>query len=320
MQRPKMSNKLIILYIAISLFLPAISFSEERDRSSTSPPAVEDESMQEQDDAKPFYKVWEKPGWWWGHYQAEDKPKDKKPAKKDDKAPFIPPPLTAYKYQDLWNMHPDKFQELLMDYQKKAVMAPSEDNVHDYYIMQDIARRKSLEFTNVAMMVWQKNPELNVLKDYPISPIGISSMTRQQNSNIGAKIRNNMDNFGLIYFYSESCDYCAQQTNILRSFIDKYGWQVKKVEISREPDIAARFNAETVPMIIMVQRDTQNYMPVTSGLATLNEIEDNLYRGIRLMSGEITPEQYSQYEFQDKSSFNPDGMMKNGDSFIRGDN
>ncbi len=303
-----MSKGLLVICCCMFLLISAAAYAADHDKNVT----ADLEQRDPQEDTKPFYDQWDKPGWWWGHYQSEDEPKEKKKDRKDDKAPFIPPPLSAYKYEKLWNMHPDAFQALLMDYQKKAVMNPSEDNVHDYYVMQDIARKKSVEFTNVAMMVWQKNPELNVLKDYPVSPVGITSRVRQQNGDIESKIHNNADNFALVYFYSSSCDYCAQQTNILKMFVDKYDWQVKKVEINESPDLAARFNAETVPMIIMIHRNSEHYMPVTSGLAALNEIEENLYRGIRLLSGEITPEQFSQYGFQDHSTFNPQQTQDKG--------
>jgi hypothetical protein len=35
-----------------------------------------------------------------------------------------------------------------------------------------------------------------------------------------------------------------------------------------------------------------------------------------LMNGEITPEQYSQFDFQDASSFNPKLLMNKGDDIL----
>ena len=65
------------------------------------------------------------------------------------------------------DMHPDDFQALLTDFQKKAVWRPTPENVEEYYYVQDIARRKALAFTNVAEYVMQKDPELSLSKDYP---------------------------------------------------------------------------------------------------------------------------------------------------------
>jgi conjugal transfer pilus assembly protein TraF len=305
----KSAMALRLLTLIIVILMPAAALAGD-----VKPATSGIEEPLSQDESRPFYATWDQPGWWWGDYKPDGKPKDDKKEKKEARTPVIPPSLSAFTYERLWNMHPDAFQELLMNYQKKAVMTPSEDNVRDYYIMQDIARRKSMAFTNVAMMVWQKNPDLFVLKDYPNNNQGMASKTRQQNRDMESKIRNNLDNFALVYFYSATCDYCAEQAKILQFFVDKYGWQIKKVEINANPGLAARFNVENVPMILMIHRNSQDYMPVTAGLATLNEIEENLYRGIRLMNREVTPEQYSQYDFQDHSAFNPQLLMNKEDA------
>ena len=65
-----------------------------------------------------------------------------------------------------------------MDFQKKAVMSPTEANVREYYSIQDIARRKSLAFANVTAAVMQKHPELSLAKDYPTATPGRSALTR----------------------------------------------------------------------------------------------------------------------------------------------
>lgn len=298
-----MSLRWFIQSFSLLALLPSLAIAAPAGLPMNAPvvSSVSEDAVQEEKRLPPFYNVWDKEGWYWNKVKPDEKKKDDKELKKA----FIPPALTAYPYEKLWNMHPDAFQELLMSYQKKAVMQPSEDNVHDYYVMQDIARKKSLAFTNVAMMVWQKNPDLFVLKDYPNNNLGSASMVRQKNANIDGKIRQNKDNFALIYFFSPTCDYCTQQSQMLKHFEDKYQWTIKSIDVSKYPGVAERFGASSVPMIIMVYRNTQDYMPVTTGVATLNEIEENLYRGIRLMNGEITPEQYSLFDFQQGKSFDP---------------
>jgi conjugal transfer pilus assembly protein TraF len=49
---------------------------------------------------------------------------------------------------------------------------------------------------------------------------------------------------------------------------------------------------------LVVSRKNGEYLTVGVGVAALTEIEENLYRGIRLLNGEVTPEEYSNYEFQ----------------------
>src|SRR5512137_3168167 len=103
-------------------------------------------------------------GWWW--YQKEPEKQAEKPARK--KKPAKPTPsLRDFTYEQIWEMHPDLFQEFAEALKKKAVQNPSEENVKEYFEVQEIARKKALAFSNVAQFVWQKYPELTTKKDYP---------------------------------------------------------------------------------------------------------------------------------------------------------
>jgi hypothetical protein len=44
-------------------------------------------------------------------------------------------------------MHPDDFEKFAESLKKKAVRNPSEENVKEYYEVQEIARKKALAFT-----------------------------------------------------------------------------------------------------------------------------------------------------------------------------
>jgi len=45
-------------------------------------------------------------------------------------------------------------------------------------------------------------------------------------------------------------------------------------------------------------------------VASLAEIEEKLYRGIRLLKNEITPEEYSLYEFQRGGAFDVRALLR----------
>ena len=97
---------------------------------------------------------------------------------------------------------PREFEPLLRGFLKKAVQSPTEQNVKDYYAVMDIARRKSLAFTNVAAFVWQKYPELSTAKDYPVAAPGRNAFVRQSLSEVETTIRNAETDFALLYFFS----------------------------------------------------------------------------------------------------------------------
>lgn len=238
-----------------------------------------------------------KTGYWW-YEKKKEKPEEIKEVKKE-------PSLKDYTIEVLWNMHPDEFQKLLTDIQKKAVQNPTEENVYEYYRIQDIARRKALAFTNVAMFVLQKYPELSLENEIPITAPGRVAFVRQKESEIQNTIHQGKKDFALLYFYSPHCPFCEAQESILRYFVEKYNWNIKKIDKDINPSMAARFNVEVVPALILVYKDSADYFPISTGVVSLAELEERLYRGIRLLQGLITPQQWSTYEFQKGNALDP---------------
>ena len=239
-------------------------------------------------------------GWWW--YQKEPEKQSGNPEKKK-KAINRMPSLKDYTYDQIWEMHPDQFQEFAEALKKKAVQKPSEENVKEYFEVQEIARKKALAFSNVAQFVWQKYPELTTKKDYPITTPGNLARIAQINEERQRTLRDNRDDFALIYFQRPDCSYCDEQSRILDWFTNETGWTVKWVNISENPSMASKFNVEITPTLILIQKGNQDYLPVSAGVISADEIEDKAYRAVRLLKGEISPEEYSLYEFQKGGGF-----------------
>ena len=253
-------------------------------------------------------------GWWW--YEPMKEKPDEGPEEITREAPEIPEKayisLKDYSYKQLWDMHPDEFKEVFTGLQKKAVMTLRENDVRDFYYVMDIARRKSLAFANVASYVTQKYPELNVKKDYPTSYLGRMAMLKTQKEEIQSTIGDASREFGLIYFYSPECHYCAAQNDINKLFINKYGWDMKPINYLIHTDISKQFGVKTVPTLILVYQNSSDYITASVGVITLSELEDQLYRSIRLLKGDISPQDYSLYDFQKGSAFdiNEGGLIE----------
>lgn len=244
-----------------------------------------------------------KKGWWW--YQdppwEEKKEERKEEPKQVEKGRRIPA-MKNYTPEQLWRMHPDDFQSLLMDFQKKAVMRLDEESTMEYLTMQDIARKRSLAFANVAAYVQQKNPALT-LPEYSLATPGMIAATRMRSEEMENRIRQAESDFALLYFQSPDCEFCRAQDGIIRFFQERYGWQVRSYDVNRSPELAARFNVTTTPYLILIYRKGRDYLPVSAGVVTLAEMEEKLFRGIRLLSGEVTPREYSLYEHRRGGSF-----------------
>ena len=250
-------------------------------------------------DGKTYYRDTKRGWWWYEQMPAKEKEEEKRTTAKPERSPR----LTEYTMERLWDMHPDEFQALLMVFQKKAVQSPSEQNVKEYYTIQDIARRKSLAFANATAAVMQKYPELSLTGDSPITAPGRNAAVMQQTGEIESKIRSARDEFALLYFFSPSCPYCAEQGAILGYFSEKYHWEIKAIDTESDPGTASLFGIETTPTLLLVYRGSKDQIAVSSGVASLTEIEEKLYRGIRLIKNEITPDEYSLYEFQRGGAF-----------------
>ena len=241
-----------------------------------------------------------KRGWWWYEkIPLEKRDRDEKVEDGKKRSPR----LSDYTMEELWNMYPDDFQAVLMAFQKKAVQVPSENNVREYYVVQDIARRKSLAFANVSAAVMQKYPDLSVAADFPITAPGRNAEVSQRTDEIESRIRSAREEFALIYFSSAGCPYCAEEGSILSRFVEKYGWEIREIDIEREAAVSSVFGIETTPTLLLIYRGRADHITVSAGVASLAEIEEKLYRGIRLLKNEITPEEYSLYEFQRGGAF-----------------
>lgn len=252
-------------------------------------------------------------GWFW--YE-DPPPQPEEPIITPEAAvtPRIIPSLEHYTIDELWNLHPDDFQQLLNGLQKKAVQTPDEQNIMEYLTMQDLARRKALAYTNATMYVTQKYGELfNVNQVYPLAGPGINARVQIQQQEISETINQAGENHALLFFISPGCGFCEQQSHILGYFVDKYGWQIKSVDINAAPNAANRFNITTAPTLLLIKKGQDDYMTVANGVISLTELERKLYRAIRYLQGDTTGDNFLMYEFQKGSAFDPTSILEKGE-------
>jgi len=277
--------------------MPDLPDSAQQIRNSSIP-------AQKQHEKKPFFSD-RKRGWWW--YEKEPAKPEKK---KEESGTRVKVNLDNYTYQELWNMYPDDFQKILKIVLRQAVQNPSVKNVKDYLTMQDISKRKSMVFSSVVGYVGQTNPDFSINETYPTTAPGRRALTAMNLNEKNNTINEARGRFALIMFNRDGCSFCESQSEILAYFEDYFGWSIRKVNISRQPDVAARFNIEKVPEIIIVSRKTGDYMPISVGTVSMNELKDRIYRSIRMMDGKIGPEQWYIHDFEKDTSMDPLKIVK----------
>jgi conjugal transfer pilus assembly protein TraF len=294
----------LLLFFSAALFC-APCYAEEIGQNKSSDIPVRGPYYQE--------KKW---GWYWfedlNQEQIEEKRNAPQAVKEKDSGRY--PSLKNYTYEALWNMHPDDFTELTEKINKKAVQYPTEENLLETIVLNDIARRKSVAFAGVYTLVTQKHPEYNSLDSYPITTPGKLALRDTMHDSISGVLAGAKKEFGLVIFTRDNCRFCdAQKVIIDRYLHSSYQWSVKEANISNDFQSAAMaesMGVETVPAIFLIYRVTGESMPISTGVTSFDELRNKLYWTIRYMRKEVSPEQYFLYDFQEGSGRDPLKMLQ----------
>jgi conjugal transfer pilus assembly protein TraF len=323
-----------LLLFAAVLALPdwggsAPAWAAERARLGASnnlpPEASSNVAVGEDDDASAQAKApafWgdRQRGWFWYEDpppKLEHPPKPLPPVPSPPSPPPEPkkarriPKMADYTIEQLWTMHPDDFQELLMDFMKKAVQDPTSENATEYMVMQDIARRKSVAFANSMQFVTQMNPVLAaVARDVPITQVGVNEEVRQRRDAIRDRLALARDDYALVFFTNANCRYCREFRPILVGFMERTGWDIKAVDTEQRPDLAARFGVTTTPTLFLVSRELQKQFLVTVGVISQEELAYKTWRAVRYLEGEAGPEDFTTYPFQQGGALDPESIFE----------
>lgn len=211
-----------------------------------------------------------------------------------------PPP-----HEEMMKMHPDDLKVLQEEYLKEAVWKSEPEKVLNYYMVHDVIRRKSLAFTAVSQVVMLQNPDLNVWGQYSKTNPGVSEAKRVRQETTTVGLSKYRQNYALLVFTKPTCGYCSIQKSILAHFSERHGWHVKEIDITRNTQAATRFNINYTPVTIVIERNSDNWMPVAVGEEPLPSIEENTYRAIRLLRGDTSPTQFFNMDFEDGGVYDP---------------
>jgi len=237
----------------------------------------------------------ERQGYWW-----KKEPPSKVEANPEH--PDLPPPPSE---DALQAMHPKDFAKLLEDYRQFALWKMEPEHVAWYYQLQDFARRKSRAFMNVTETVMLENPDLNMNSVYPTTNAGQAARRSQRDESVANRLMLERENAALVLLTRPSCGFCEPQRATLKHFQARHGWEVKEYNLDESPQAAARFGTDYTPTTIVIFRGSPDWMPVAVGVESVPRVEESVYRAIRLMRGETTPQQFSLQEFQEGSPLDP---------------
>jgi conjugal transfer pilus assembly protein TraF len=202
-----------------------------------------------------------------------------------------------YTYDDLFDLHPDRFQVVIDTRLKHAVHRPTEENVLRFLEATDVAKKKSRLMANVAGYVAMQNPRLTGESRYPTSQPGRSAYLQQRHTEIKVSLENFKDRYAIIAFNQAGCGYCEAQEEILARFEHLAGWSVRRIDIAQNFELAAKFQVEITPTLLLISRETQESQIISSGVISLDQLNKRVVQLVRLMEGRADPQQFYHMNF-----------------------
>jgi len=242
-----------------------------------------------------------------GYFWYEEKPAEEKTA--SDISQYQKQKPRTYSQEQMMQMHPAFLKEILQDHHEYAIQTLKPEDYTDYLITLDVVRKKSASAASLQAASILSHPELNPNAQHPVTNAAIKTRKAVNERRIISRLQKESSNYALGFFVSKTCSYCKDQVPSLRRFQEKTGWNVSEVDIDDRPDLAERFDARVTPMLILMKRNSNTWRPVAVGVESLPKIEQNAYKTIRLLEGEISPHEFNTLETQDGGFFDTGNQL-----------
>lgn len=234
-------------------------------------------------------------GYWW--YEAP-KPKAEEKQQPDSLVkPMIPP------MAELATWTPPRIRKLIEEQRDYAATVLTVDAVADFWRLQDFARRKARAFAGVTQIAMLQYPELNSKSANPMVGDARSELTAEKDAIRRSYLRAHAGEFALVMFSRSTCGYCRVQWPIIQRFQEEMGWQVTLMDLDKRPEIRERFGVEITPTTMVIRRGSQQRMIIASGVEAYPNLAQMAYQAVRLLRGDIRPEQFMTGPGEDAGFF-----------------
>ena len=234
-------------------------------------------------------------GYWW--YEAP-KPKSEDRTEPDALTKPIIPPMA-----ELATWTPPKIRKLIEEQRDYAATVLTVDAVTDFWRLQDFARRKARAFAGVTQIAMLQYPELNSKSANPMVGDARSELSAQKDAIRRSYLRSHAGEFALVMFSRSTCGYCRVQWPIIQRFQEEMGWQVTLLDLDKRSDLSARFGVEITPTTMVIRRGSQQRMIIASGVEAYPNLAQMAYQAVRLLRGDIRPEQFMTGPGEDAGFF-----------------
>ena len=208
------------------------------------------------------------------------KPPEKKRGEKKDA------PKSIYQMTNLEDINKE-----LKRIREVAILNPTEKHVHEYLQAQAWIMEKSSVFADTARRVVWANPDVDYNNKSPVVTASrLNQNVRESNQRKG-NVADLASEHGLLFFARSDCPYCHDQAPILKVFERNFGMSVLTVSMDGGPipmfPDAKRDNGismivsggagiETVPAVYLVNRRTNEAIPLGTGVLAAEDIAERI--------------------------------------------
>lgn len=206
---------------------------------------------------------------------------------------------------DLMKMHPKQLSALFEAAHEYHVMEPTLETAGDIQILKSVMNRKARAAAAVEQLAILNNPEISGMAENAVNPSARSVQRQDRDNSISQRVSSERENYALIFLTQPGCSSCELQRNVIASFADAYGWPVKEVDITDVPAAQARFDVRVTPTTLVAARESGQWQTVAIGAESAPTMLMNIDRAVRLMAGEISPEQWLTAPNQRNSLYDP---------------
>jgi conjugal transfer pilus assembly protein TraF len=224
------------------------------------------------------------PGYWW--YAPAPKPTLKNPEAEELTKPVIPP------MAELAAWTPPRIRALIEAQRDYAATVLTVDAVSDFWKLEDFARRKARAFAGVTQIAMLEHPELNSKSANPMVGDARDQLFAHQDAVRRTYLRSQAGGYALVMFGRASCGYCRVQWPILERFREEMGWQVILMDLDQRPELGERFGVQVTPTTMVIRRNASAHMVIASGVEAYPNLAQLAYQAVRLLNGDIRPEQF----------------------------
>ncbi len=213
------------------------------------------------------------------------KQNQEKPLKKDKKRENLPSETPKPQNDPIVRL--ESFKKAVERLKAVAVLNPTYTNVKAYMAIQKELMDRSTRFAQKWMEVVYRTPLLDYALQHPTSQAARHVYLDQQGKEMEAQIRVLAKTHGLFFFYSSQCVYCQQFAPIVKSFAEKYHWDVLAISLDgevlpefpqsrRDNGSAVALVVQSVPALLAIEPTTGKVIPLSHGMSTHDQIEDRV--------------------------------------------